>query len=190
MYLSKLVLDRRKASNPYQIHRLLWRAFPGMPDENRPFLFRVNWGQAGSPLQILMQSRIQPAQPDESSCRLLAQKPVELNLRKGQVLRFALCANPIKFLKEERCRVPLIDDQQILDWLKRKLDSAVETLDAQLEGRKNLFFRRNGQAGKIVTVNLSGVLRVRDNEGLLRLIERGIGPAKSFGCGLMLLRRV
>ncbi|HIJ22802.1 MAG TPA: type I-E CRISPR-associated protein Cas6/Cse3/CasE [Gammaproteobacteria bacterium] len=34
------------------------------------------------------------------------------------------------------------------------------------------------------------MLEVNNPEGMKTLIESGIGPAKSFGCGLLMLRRV
>ena len=66
----------------------------------------------------------------------------------GQQLRFRLCANPIKTIRDEngrknkkgeikRCRVPLLKENQQIAWLKKK----------------------------------------------------GIGPAKSFGCGLLSLAK-
>jgi CRISPR system Cascade subunit CasE len=39
------------------------------------------------------------------------------------------------------------------------------------------------------SIDLSGELVVRDTERFLRLLLQGIGPAKAFGCGLMLIRR-
>ncbi|MEK6583319.1 MAG: type I-E CRISPR-associated protein Cas6/Cse3/CasE [Nitrospirota bacterium] len=34
-----------------------------------------------------------------------------------------------------------------------------------------------------------GLLRVNGADTLAALLENGIGPAKSFGCGLLLVRR-
>jgi len=45
------------------------------------------------------------------------------------------------------------------------------------------------RAGKIQPVSYKGVLNVRDAEGVVMLIRKGIGPAKAFGCGLLSLAR-
>ncbi len=40
------------------------------------------------------------------------------------------------------------------------------------------------------SMDLAGVLRVTDVEPFTDCLLNGIGPAKAFGCGLMLVRRV
>lgn len=42
---------------------------------------------------------------------------------------------------------------------------------------------------KFSTVELSGELIVRDPEALVRVLFNGLGAAKAFGCGLLLVRR-
>jgi CRISPR system Cascade subunit CasE len=63
-----------------------------------------------------------------------------------------------------------------------------------------LYFNRNGKAGKIVPVGFEDVLKVIDPDKFKEQIYEkydnngkyiaGIGPAKAFGCGLMLVKRV
>jgi CRISPR system Cascade subunit CasE len=40
------------------------------------------------------------------------------------------------------------------------------------------------------TCTFEGTLRVSSPERLAHLLENGIGPAKAFGCGLLLVRRL
>jgi CRISPR system Cascade subunit CasE len=40
------------------------------------------------------------------------------------------------------------------------------------------------------TLDFSGVLTVVDQEKFLTTLYNGIGPAKSFGCGLLLVKRI
>lgn len=51
------------------------------------------------------------------------------------------------------------------------------------------YFRKGNRGGKLVTVTFEGVLNVTDPAHLIRLLENGVGPAKAFGCGLLLVRR-
>jgi CRISPR system Cascade subunit CasE len=53
-----------------------------------------------------------------------------------------------------------------------------------------LYFRKDGEAGKIVAVTFDGLLRVVDPALLWQQMQQGIGPAKSFGCGLLSIMQV
>ncbi|EAA1049248.1 type I-E CRISPR-associated protein Cas6/Cse3/CasE, partial [Escherichia coli O28ac] len=44
-----------------------------------------------------------------------------------------------------------------------------------------------GKNGKIQTVCFEGVLTINDAPALIDLLQQGIGPAKSMGCGLLSL---
>ena len=51
--------------------------------------------------------------------------------------------------------------------------------------------RKLGRHGIVVsTLDFEGELRVTDPEAFLSALSNGIGPAKAFGCGLMLVRRL
>ncbi len=192
MYLSKLELDRRWLRNPYQVHRLLWNAFPGIPDARRPFLFRVESSRGPGRIPVLMQSFVEPVQPSGEPVVLLAVKSFEPSFAEGRTLRFALCANPVKRLNQERCRVPLIRDEDRLQWLHRKLENSAELLECQVSGGEVLYFRKDraGKPGKIALVTYSGVLHVIDPSRFRNLVENGVGAAKCFGCGLLSVARV
>jgi CRISPR system Cascade subunit CasE len=59
-----------------------------------------------------------------------------------------------------------------------------------IDGYEQWRFRRIGEAGRISVLEFDGILRVTDPERLLTAVASGIGRARSFGCGLMLLRRL
>ena len=83
------------------------------------------------------------------------------------------------------CRVPLIVEEQQLQWLYRKRHNVASTEAAVIHAQRPLYFRKDGKAGKIVTVTFDGLLRVLDPALLWLQMRQGIGPAKSFGCGLL-----
>jgi CRISPR system Cascade subunit CasE len=188
MYLSRCILDGRAAVNPYDVHRHLWDLLSSQPEADRPFLYRVENNGGPSAVNLLLQSQVPPAN-ESRHVRVLGTKPMEIRVREGTALRFLLCANPIKRLSEARCRVPLIRDEDLTAWLARKMDGACLLETAAVEGKKNVYFRKKGMAGKLVTVTYAGILKVRDSQGLSALVRSGIGPAKSFGCGLLSLAR-
>ena len=190
MYLSELSFDRLSGFNPYEIHRLLWKYFPRMPDSERPFLFRVEDNDKRSQGKILMQSKYAPDLSFASkNIQLLRSKEFAPAFKIGQVIRFFLCANPTKRLSKERCRVPFIKEEDLTSWLTGKMEPCGSVQAARVVSRKNLHFQKAGNPGKVATVTFDGLLQVNDPDKLNQLLINGIGTAKSFGCGLLSLAR-
>ena len=190
MYLSRITWDTKATRNPYEVHRALWEGFPGLNDANRPFLYRIRRDSRDRAVDALVQSTIEPRPPRDARCRILGLKTFDPRPSSGQVLRFLLCANPVKRLSRERCRVPLGREDQQIDWLAGKLAPCARVLEAHVTARKDLCFRKRSIAGKIVTVTFTGFLQVEDPDELVGRICDGIGPAKAFGCGLLSVARV
>jgi CRISPR system Cascade subunit CasE len=196
MYLSKVQLDWKDTRNPYDWHRALWRLFPDQPQETRAFLFRVEQQRLGQGALILLQSPTAP-NPYDAAVRVVAEpKRLDLaELPEGISLRFRLIANVIKTIRdaqdpERPVRVPLVKEEQQMEWLERKFADAAGIETATVTPNPPLFFKRNGQAGKLVTTTFDGRLRVLDLGAFQHLLENGIGAAKSFGCGLLSVARI
>lgn len=199
MYLSRVLLTGASCRNPYEIHRVLWKLFPEDAQAERDFLFHMEKSDRSGAV-ILMQSERKP----EISCneaKILGCKEYQLALKKDQQLRFLLVANPVKTINDEKgrttdkgdlkkCRVPLIRDEDQRDWLSRKLKPGAEPGELFIDPRHPLYFRKSGMAGKIKPVVFQGILKVVEPEAFVQSIQNGIGPAKAFGCGLMLVRRI
>ncbi len=201
MYLSKVLIEGNQAKNAYQIHQRLWELFPGQAEASRDFLFRVEGQQQGVGCELLMQSAQIPQMT--SAIRVLGQKTFEPAFHVGQRLRFRLRANLIKTIKDpargkvekngrtfsRTVRVPLIKEDEQRMWLARKFEgiALMESLVVQQE--RPLYFRKTKEkrSGKIQPVLFDGVLVVADTKALGTILERGIGPAKAFGCGLLSL---
>ncbi len=75
-------------------------------------------------------------------------------------------------------------------WLQRKLAVAAEVEAADILPHPPIYFQKGNRAAKLVTSTFEGVLRVRAPSALTTLLENGIGLAKAFGCGLLLVRRI
>ncbi len=88
--------------------------------------------------------------------------------------------------KRDTGRVPLFQGENQRAWLARKSAGAAATESVALMPHQPLFFRRGNRAGKLVTISFEGVLRLQEPA----LLENGVGPAKAFGCGLLLVRRL
>ena len=207
MFLSRVEIPWELARNPYDYHRQLWRLFPGELREPRRgaeesrngFLFRVEEHRPGRPARLLVQSRRAPqATP---GVHVIGAREVHPRPSLGQRLGFLLTANPIKTIadaerdakpgkKSDKCRVPLIREDDQREWLLRKLAVGAEVETADVLPHTPIYFRKGNRGGKLVTSTFEGVLRVRDPDALAMLWENGIGPAKAFGCGLLLVRRI
>lgn len=207
MYLSRIELPWEAARNPYDLHRQVWRLFPGEAHESRDsneaerqgFLFRVEHNPTGRPARLLVQSRRAPVAA--AGIALIGTREFQPQPTVSQRLAFLLTANPVKTITDaqreakpnkqsEKCRVPLIKEKDQRQWLLRKLGEAGEVETVSVLPHAPVYFRKGSRAGKLVTATFEGVLRVRDPDRLTALLENGIGPAKAFGCGLLLVRRV
>ncbi|MDR4476039.1 MAG: type I-E CRISPR-associated protein Cas6/Cse3/CasE [Nitrospira sp.] len=207
MFLSRVEIPWEFARNPYDFHRQLWRMFPGEPKETRSndeaarqgFLFRIEANPIGRPACLLVQSRREP----EATSGMVVMGTREFHPQpvSGERLAFLLTANPVRTItdnqrdtkpnkKWEKCRVPLIREKDQRDWLSRKLADVAEVVAANVLPHPPMYFRKGNHSGKLVTITFDGLLTVNDPLRLTELLEQGVGPAKGFGCGLLLVRRV
>lgn len=207
MFLSRVEIPWEAARNPYNLHRHIWHLFPGEDRESRSsdddtrhgFLFRVEENATGRPARLLVQSRRAPIRTN--GLLLVGTREITPCPSSGQRLAFVLTANPVKTIvdaqrdakpgkQSEKCRVPLIKEEDQRQWLLRKLGEAGEIEAVSVLRHTPLYFRKGSRGGKLVTATFEGVLHVRDSDRLAALLENGVGPAKAFGCGLLLVRRI
>lgn len=207
MFLSRVEIPWEFARNPYNFHRQLWRLFPGEERETRSngeesrqgFLFRIEDNPTGRPARLLVQSRRAPEAASELivvGTREFQPQPVA-----GQRLAFLLTANPVKTITDtqreakpgkqsEKCRVPIIKEEDQREWIARKLANAGEIEAASILPHAPIHFRKGNRGGKLAMATFDGVMQVLDPIALTSLLENGVGPAKGFGCGLLLVRRI
>jgi CRISPR system Cascade subunit CasE len=199
MYLSRVFLQPGKLNNAYEWHRALWSLFPDVERGSvSPFLYHMESINLASGAQVLMQSSIEPV-AGLALARVLATKPFPASFQAGQRLAFQLLANPTKCISDKqnkvnkknqgKCRVPLIKEEEQCAWLHRKLAGAVTIDELNIRNQTPLYFRKGNRAGKVVPVSFEGIIEVRDVEKVNDIWRKGIGPAKAFGCGLLMVRR-
>lgn len=206
---------RRDLAQPYELHRTLARAFP-TPDgldyrAAHGVLFRLEPPTVPDARPVvLVQSTSGPIWETlptgylhASACRELAP-----TLTPGLVLGFRLVANPTKKVMREGRRqgnrVPLFDtgaDEELTPahhWLRRKAElNGFEVLHVLSEGF-HLATTRSSSASShqakqqlpLYGVRFDGLLRVHDPLLVAEAVRQGIGPAKSFGFGLLSLTRL
>jgi CRISPR system Cascade subunit CasE len=83
-------------------------------------------------------------------------------------------------------------EQAVCDWFKRKGETAGYSTDGKMPEvnsyRQNLLRKRGHNEIMFSSIDLTGVLAVTDPECFLNTLTKGIGHARSFGCGLMLIK--
>lgn len=144
-------------------------------------------------------------------------KPFAPELRKGERLAFRLRANPTvarrvegakhsprsdvlmaakkPFPPGQRTSDECIDamDRAARDWLKTRAEGLGFSLlvEPEVGAYRQHALHKPGRRDAIQfsSVDYEGLLEVTDSGLLVEVLARGVGRAKAFGCGLMLIRR-
>ncbi|MES3676103.1 type I-E CRISPR-associated protein Cas6/Cse3/CasE [Halomonas elongata] len=217
--LSRGVLFDIMDGRAYAAHQLLWRLFPDHQGDRpflfRQEMEEPEEGGAprGLPLFYVLSNR----EPLSIAGLLEVQcKPFVPALEVGDRLAFRLRANPTvaksvsgqrgqrsdvlmaakypyKSGKERTSQacVKAMDDAA-RDWLENRAESWGFRLPVVPEVgayRQHALPKGNGRPIRFSSVDYEGLLEVTDPGRLIETLAHGIGRAKAFGCGLMLLRR-
>jgi len=204
MYLSKLVLplldrkNQRLLANPYRLHQAIMFAFPHREQGGAGrLLFRHEPEQDQGYAKILVQSEAMPnwEAPTLIEHISLAEVPpvkrLQLKLDPGMLLRFRLRANPT--VKKDGKRRALLREEELLNWLDRKLTAAgfkLQTAATFSEGQVKAIRSNKGPEGTPMVFNsvrFEGVVQVKDEAKALKSLDDGLGSAKAFGFGLLSL---
>lgn len=197
LYWTELWLAEGLVRNGYEIHRALWRLFPGQCQ--RDFLFSIQEKKRGTGAKVLLQSNVLPtiSTGDEEKISIArAGKSLSgLKLQAGQFLRFRLVANPTKRIKDQvnpgrSVRVPHIGEEHKIAWLIRKLEKVARVCHAESSNMEPIYFSKPGHRGKIQPVLFTGVIKIENSGAFKSMMEEGIGAAKAFGCGLIQVARL
>lgn len=201
-------------SEAYGYHAIVWDMFSDSPDRRRDFLFR-NDIVGGSPVLYLLSARAPFSTDNVWHIETKEWKP---QLHRGMHLEFSLRANPVRSVRNASGRQQrfdvVMDRKKALSEFSGEGDHPPMHVIVQEEGEhwladrsgKNgfalrgvvadryvqhrIFKRKGGSPISYSTVDFRGTLEVQDPDVMLRSIQSGIGPAKGFGCGLMMLRRM
>lgn len=181
---------RLDAGNPYGIHAALCKCVADTAQAR--LLWRMERSDTGT-VTVLVQamadfdtdSLLDGVQPycTAAEVRIMERHTIEA----GERYRFRLTANPTVHRNGKRWALAGSADQ--LAWLARQAErhgfavtDAMATGDAFLKGRPAVAGRPDIGFG---TATFDGHLEVRDTDTFRQALERGIGPAKAFGCGLL-----
>ena len=187
MFISKINVDLNNNSNYVgfadagYFHSKIENCFKG--DREHPL-----WTIIGS--DIIMVSHREPDIP--ITFGKSQTKKYDLQIPEGSILHYRITANPTKKINGKR--VPLNVNKtkkypySVIDWLKERLNSnGADVLTMDITEHKNI--NAKGGKVKVFAVTYEGSLVVKDWNKFKIILENGIGHAKTYGCGLLLVRR-
>lgn len=187
-------------------HNLLWSVFADSVERERDFL----WREESEDTFIVLSQRA-PNQTDLFEPHQI--KPFSPQIGIGAHIGFSLRANATRNKDGGGARVDVVMDAlhkiPRQDRASRRMDIAQEEgalwlkrqghahgfeivgcgVEAYSSATLSRFTVRAKSAPKFGILDLTGVVRVTDPERFVSRVCFGFGRAKSFGCGLMLLRR-
>jgi CRISPR system Cascade subunit CasE len=195
------VAAKNKLRDGYDWHQALWLAFPGRDDEARDFLTRVDRKEREFIAYLL--SVLKPACPPWCPPEYWELAEIGKGFLSYNYYRFDLIANPTRSVakigangertKNGRREALLKTDKQI-EWLKRKAEQGgflvIDEPPLEIGKPLRLAFEHNQGAGSHFSVNFKGILKVTNHSLFIETFRRGIGSAKGFGFGMLMLQPV
>jgi CRISPR system Cascade subunit CasE len=211
---------QQRLHGPYRDHQWLWQLFPAPVGSARDFLFRRHEADGMPRYYVVSKRRPESkhktwqvqvrdyAPQVAAGTRLgfeLRANPAVRHSRDGKSSRHDVVMEAKKQMLAERglsrwadwnedARPALysIVQQSCGAWLARRGESLGFAVDA--DSLVAEAYAQHDEAGKrdlqFTTIDFSGVVTVTDSDAFAGALLHGIGPAKAFGCGLLLVRRL
>ena len=201
----------------YGWHKRLWECFPAAPDAARDFLARIDTLEGAFRLWILSKRKpVRPQwcptegfAVNEIAISFLTHRYYAFDLRANPVKTIVQRGpNGETLLRpngKRQCgkRIPLVKPEELRAWIIHKgnvrcrdkdtgLDvpggfRIVEEKLLEISPMMESHFRKKGQTGYHGGVQFRGILEVTDPKAFIETYQYGIGSAKGFGFGLLLL---
>lgn len=197
MQLDRQALASCRFRDSYAWHQALWECFPDAPDAERDFLTRMDWLPQGCRIYLLC--RREPVCPAWCPPEAWAVKTITPAFLRHESYAFDLLANPTRKVAafspdgqrtRNGRRLALLDEASRTAWMRSKAEQHGFCLDGPLalDEAGTGIFRRHARVGTHIGVRFRGRLRVTDRERFIHAFYHGIGSAKAFGFGMLLLQ--
>lgn len=206
-----------RVRDTYDWHQKIWKSLEGIipnnPNKGRfpkgtrtedqpkvlpDFLCRID--KVEESFRVLVLSTKPPRKPGWCPTDCFGTKVIPDDFFAHTRYRFSLLANPTKKLRVDNAdgsrkkngrRVPLVKREDLVAWLQRKAGAggfAVNGDSLRTIPRGREFFHKDGTShGAHTAVDFQGELTVTDPAQFRATVAAGIGSAKAFGFGLLVL---
>lgn len=204
------------SQNGYREHQSLWKLFPDEPAASRDFIYRgerrhlsrVYYMVSGSKPERLDEWEVEtrPYQPKLSDGELLSfslrvNPVITRKSENGKSRRHDIVMNAKKEMKykelssNERPTLSELIQTAGLKWLDERktkygFNFDEKTIIVERYDQHQAYKQANKGAIRYSSMDFTGYLKVSDADIFTKTLMTGIGPAKAFGCGLMLVRRI
>jgi CRISPR system Cascade subunit CasE len=199
---------RLRILDSYDWHQRLWECFPGLPEEQRSFLTRVDLLEGAVRAWLLSERK--PSRPAWCPEAAFALREIASGFLTHRHYAFDLRVNPTKALVQRNQdgtpklkangkrtsgkRVPLVDPKELRAWIDRKgIECGFRIAKAkplEIGPVVGYHFRKKDHTGVHGGVQFRGILEATDSAQFAQSYAKGIGTAKAFGFGLLLLSPV
>jgi CRISPR system Cascade subunit CasE len=190
-YLTRVTVSKAKAlekgiTDNYMWHKFLWEAYPNSGARKRDFLFRKD--EIRDYFRIFL---VSPSRVSAPSWGQWQTKKISARFFEHDKYRYQLKANPTKRRNSDGRRIGLFKNEYLEEWIRRKAGLAGFVIKYSVIGTPvtETFVKKN-KKGKHITVDFGGVLEVKKRERFKQAFLEGIGTAKAFGYGLLVLQPI
>ncbi len=210
-------LARMLCADSYRYHQHIWRIFSGFSKEQRKFLYRRE-EVAGWPRFYVVSQRppnnqdgLWDIQTKEYNPRLRAGQRFAFSLRANPVVTrqdaeghrarhdvimdAKVRVGYKKLLPKERLPFSALIQDAGFQWLGTRAEKhgfSVSEDGIKVDGyMQHRTFKKGGKHPiRFSTLDFTGLLTVAEPNIFVQTLFNGIGPAKGFGCGMMMVRRL
>ena len=203
----------------YSEHQWLWQLFADSPERKRDFVYRrmrpSRNDRRNAPYFLVVSER----EPEDGPfLRRLVVKPYDVHLSAGERVAFSLRCNPVitrqNAITRRHHQVDMVQDARLRlkregtpeaelprrtalaqdvapEWLARHdfgLDVDANRIQVEAYDQFRFAHPKGGKLS-LARLDLLGTGTVRDPDALCRALYKGVGRAKGFGFGLLLVRR-
>lgn len=169
-------------------HKMIMSLFPqkltpGLERTSEKILFRGEDLQHGP--RFLIRSSTAPA--NLPGVETVIEPPINQVVKSGDNVIFRVTVSPIKRRgsKERFLTIP----GEVEEWLQEKLAPALENVEI-IQQKEETIMRDRFRKNFINLAQLDGVATVKNIEVLEELLVNGVGRNKSYGAGLLTIRKI
>lgn len=191
MYLSKITMSYKMAlskhlNNPYCLHQWIWTCFDVPANKKRDFLFRYDL--LGENVRILILSLITPKVESYAKIETTEFSNSFLEYKK---YKFQIKVNPVFRRNSDHRRVALYDESKLIEWITIKFEKIGLIVEqVEVSQPQKMIFNKHQKKITIVSVDMKGVVSVANIDKFKCGFSVGVGSAKGFGLGMLMLQPV
>ncbi|MBE9571215.1 MAG: type I-E CRISPR-associated protein Cas6/Cse3/CasE [Proteobacteria bacterium] len=203
--------------DPYSLHQAIWQMFADHADRKRDFIYRLD--QDGKRPLIYTVSERKPdmglglwyietkeyepkIRTDMQLAFMLRVNPVRTKRdenrkqhRHDVVMEAKTRLKQQGTKQNERNPLATLVQEEGCNWLMARAEKhgfVINPIKIRADGyQQHRFFKKKGSRSiQFSTLDFNGILTVIDPDLFIETLYKGIGSAKGFGCGMMMVKRV